>query len=216
MAKRLISLLLVLIMTISLAACGNNDTPGNTDDTNQQGSQSGTADTSNNNDKPDTNNNVELSQVLTFMGYNIPYPGDASKNPSDYGNLVGDSNYILIIEAPSIAGKVLDVTNISDAPAACEEYIAHTLEHKMRSVFDDGSTTQKITNSTEKNYNGINMLLTEGTLTNDRNGTTVEFSAIYLLAGDNGNLPVYIVGVPMNNDFNVADIVEAVAQNIKK
>ena len=86
----------------------------------------------------------------------------------------------------------------------------------MRSVFDDGSTTQKITNSTEKNYNGINMLLTEGTLTNDRNGTTVEFSAIYLLAGDNGNLPVYIVGVPMNNDFNVADMVEAVAQNIKK
>lgn len=217
MAKKLISLLLVFIMAISFVACGNNETPDNPDNTNQQGfSQAGTTDSSGDNDTTNTNDKVELSQTLTFMGYNISYPGDASKNPSDYGNLVGDSNYILIIEAPSIAGKVVDVKNISDAPAACEEYIAHTLEHKMRSVFDDGSTTQKITMSNEQTYNGINMLMTEGTITNDRNGTSVEFSAIYLLAGDNGNLPVYIVGVPMSDGFDVASIVEAVAQNIKK
>lgn len=217
MAKRLISLLLVFIMTISLVACGNDDTPDNQDQTNQQGSsQVDTTDNSSDNDTSNTSDKIELSQTLTFMGYNISYPGDVSKNPSDYGNLVGDANYILIVEAPSIAGKVLDVTNISDAPTACEEYIAHTLEHKMRSVFDDGSTTQKITKSSEQTYNGINMLLTEGTFTNDRNGTTIEFSAIYLLAGDNGNLPVYIVGVPMSDGYDVASIVEAVAQNIKK
>lgn len=217
MAKRLITLLVVFIMAISLAACGNSETPDNPGNTNQQGSsQGGTTDSTVNHDKTNTNDKVELSQTLTFMGYNISYQGDARKEPSDYGNLVGDSNYVLIIEAPAIAGKVLDVTNISDAPAACEEYLAHTLEHTMRSVFDYGSTTQKITKSSEQTYNGINMLMTEGTLTNDRNGTTVEFSAIYLLSGDNGNHPVYIVGIPMSDGFDVDSIVEAVAQNIKK
>ncbi len=216
MVKKIISLLLVMILVFALSACGNNEVPDDTNDTEQQGSQSENEDNTNEDDKSDTNAKVDLSQTLTFMGYNISYPEDASTNPSDYGNLVGDSNYILIVEAPSIAGKVFDVTDISDAPVVCEEYVAHTLEHKMRSIFDDDSTSQKVNKTTEVTYNGIKMLLTEGTFTNDRNGTSVDFSAIYLLAGDKGNVPVYIIGVPMNDGFDVDNIVKTVAQNIKK
>lgn len=216
MIKRIISLLMVAVLAFALVACGNSDVPEGTDNTHQQGTQSGIVDNSNENDKTDHNTKVDLSQTLTFMGYSISYPGDAGKNASDYGNIVGDSNYCLVVEAPSIAGKMIDVKDINDAPSLCEEYVMHTLEHKIRSLFDYDSTTQEIIKATEVTYNDVEMLLVEGTFTNDRNNSSTKFSAIYLLAGDNGNLPVYIVGISMEENYDVSGIVEAVAQNIKK
>ncbi len=217
MTKRIISVLLIIMMVFALVACGSDNNASDTTATNQQGSQSGS---SNNNDETkDTDEssvNADMANVLEFMSYNIYYPTDAMKNPSDYGNLVGDSNYIIVVEAPSIAGIIHEVDDIADAPEVCEEYITHTLESKMRSKFDNGNTTQNITKTTKKTYNGIDMLLVEGTFVNDLDGTTYEYYAIYLLAGDNGNHPVYLVGIPMVDGYDVASIVEEVAKNIKK
>lgn len=215
--KKVMALFIAIVMMLSLIACGDKTLDNPVTDSRQTNPQSNTEGSeSSNGATNESDTNVELNQTLTFMGYNIFYPGEEGSNSSDYGNLVGDSNYVLIVEAPSTAGIILEVTDLSDAPAVCEEYITHTLEHTMRSVFDTDSTSQKIEESAEVTYNGIEMLMTEGTFTNDRNGTTKKFSAIYLLAGENGNLPVYIVGIPMSDGYDVAGIVEAVAQNIKK
>ena len=217
MLKKIISLLLVFVLALSLVACGNNDsnvdTPNTTDG---QNTQTSSGDNSSGDKNVGDTANVDLSQTFTFMGYNIAYPSDASKNSSDYGNLIGTSDYCLVVEAPSTAGIILEASSIDEAPSMCEEYVFDTLEHKVRSLFDFDSTSQNIKTSTEVTYNGIKMLMVSGSFTNESTKAEVDFSAIYLLAGDNGNIPVYIVGVPMVENYDVSEIVETIAKNIKK
>lgn len=217
MFKKIISLLVVFAFIPSLVACGNNnlyvDTPNTPDEQNTQTSR---GDNFSEEKKDNDSANMDLSQTYTFMGYNIAYPSDANDRDSDYGSLIGTSDYCLVVEAPSTAGIMLEINNINDAPSMCEKYIFETLEHKVRSLFDFDSTSQNIKDSTVITYNGIEMLMVKGTFTNEEKKREVDFSAIYLLAGDNGNLPVYIVGIPMTENYDVSKIVEAIAKNIKK
>lgn len=217
MFKKIISMLVVFAFIPSLVACGNNnlyvDTPNTPDEQNTQTSR---GDNFSEEKKDNDSANMDLSQTYTFMGYNIAYPSDANDRDSDYGSLIGTSDYCLVVEAPSTAGIMLEINNINDAPSMCEKYIFETLEHKVRSLFDFDSTSQNIKDSTVITYNGIEMLMVKGTFTNEEKKREVDFSAIYLLAGDNGNLPVYIVGIPMTENYDVSKIVEAIAKNIKK
>lgn len=217
MFKKIILLLVVFAFIPSLVACGNNnlyvDTPNTPDEQNTQTSR---GDNFSEGKKDNDPANVDLSQTYTFMGYNIAYPSDANDSDSDYGSLIGTSDYCLVVEAPSTAGIMLETNNINDAPSMCEKYIFKTLEHDVRSLFDFDSTSQNIKDSTVITYNGIEMLMVKGTFTNEEKKREVDFSAIYLLAGDNGNLPVYIVGIPMTENYDVSKIVEAIAKNIKK
>ena len=217
MFKKIISLLLVFAFIPSLVACGNNnlyvDTPNTPDEQNTQTSR---GDNFSEGKKDNDSANVDLSQTYTFMGYNIACPSDVNDRESDYGSLIGTSDYCLVVEAPSTAGIMLETNNINDAPSMCEKYIFKTLEHKVRSLFDFDSTSQNIKDSTVITYNGIEMLMVKGTFTNEEKKREVDFSAIYLLAGDNGNLPVYIVGIPMTENYDVSKIVDAIAKNIKK
>lgn len=217
MFKKIILLLLVFAFIPSLVACGNNnlyvDAPNTPDEQNTQTSR---GDNFSEGKKDNDSANVDLSQTYTFMGYNIAYPSDANDSDSDYGSLIGTSDYCLVVEAPSTAGIMLETNNINDAPSMCEKYIFETLEHDVRSLFDFDSTSQNIKDSTVITYNGIEMLMVKGTFTNEEKKREVDFSAIYLLAGDNGNLPVYIVGIPMTENYDVSKIVDAIAKNIKK
>lgn len=214
MGKRIIALVLAFVLMLAMSACSGNSDPVNT----------GSNETSGNNQtestgKPDNNegdSKIELSQSLMFAGYNIYYPVDASKNSSDYGNLLGNEKYCLLVEAPSTAGVVLNTTKLSEAPGLCEQYVFETLEHKVRSLFDFDSTTQSTTSSEEVTYNGVKMLLIDGEFTNTKTSKKITYSAIYLLAGDSNNIPVYIVGVPMTDGENVTAIVKAMAQKISK
>lgn len=217
MFKKIILLLVVFAFIPSLVACGNNnlyvDAPNTPDEQNTQTSR---GDNFSEGEKDNDSANVDLSQTYTFMGYNIAYPLDANDSDSDYGSLIGTSDYCLVVEAPSTAGIMLETNNINDAPSMCEKYIFETLEHDVRSLFDFDSTSQNIKDSTVITYNGIEMLMVKGTFTNEEKEREVDFSAIYLLAGDNGNLPVYIVGIPMTENYDVSKIVDAIAKNIKK
>lgn len=217
MFKKIILLLVVFAFIPSLVACGNNnlyvDAPNTPDEQNTQTSR---GDNFSEGEKDNDSANVDLSQTYTFMGYNIAYPSDANDSDSDYGSLIGTSDYCLVVEAPSTAGIMLETNNINDAPSMCEKYIFETLEHDVRSLFDFDSTSQNIKDSTVITYNGIEMLMVKGTFTNEEKEREVDFSAIYLLAGDNGNLPVYIVGIPMTENYDVSKIVDAIAKNIKK
>ena len=217
MFKKIGFLVLFFIFTLSLVACGNNnlyvDTPNTPDEQNTQTSR---GDNFSEGEKDNDSANVDLSQTYTFMGYNIACPSDVRDRESDYGSLIGTSDYCLVVEAPSTAGIMLETNNINDAPSMCEKYIFKTLEHDVRSLFDFDSTSQNIKDSTVITYNGIEMLMVKGTFTNEEKKREVDFSAIYLLAGDNGNRPVYIVGIPMTENYDVSKIVETIAKNIKK
>lgn len=217
MLKKIISLLLVFVLMLSLAACGKNDS--NVDTSNMadvQNTQTGKGNNFSEREKDNDSVNMDLSQTYTFMGYNIACPSDVRDRDSDYGSLIGTSDYCLVVEAPSTAGIMLEINNINDAPSICEKYIFKTLEHDIRSLFDFDSTSQNIKDSTVITYNGIEMLMVKGIFINEEKKTEVDFSAIYLLAGENGNRPVYIVGIPMTENYDVSKIVEAIAKNIKK
>lgn len=217
MFKKIISLLLVFAFIPSLVACGNNNSYVDTSNTpDEQNTQTSRGDNFSEGKKDNDSVNMDLSQTYTFMGYNIACPSDVRDRESDYGSLIGTSDYCLVVEAPSTAGIMLETNNINDAPSMCEKYIFKTLEHDVRSLFDFDSTSQNIKDSTVITYNGIEMLMVKGTFTNEEKKREVDFSAIYLLAGDNGNRPVYIVGIPMTENYDVSKIVEAIAKNIKK
>lgn len=203
--KKILLSILCAIMIVGVAGCGNSN---NTDLTENN---------DNLNNSENQNSKNDFSNKLTFMGYDISYPSDAGKNSSDYGNLLGTSEYIVIVEAPSTAGILKEVSNINDAPKVVEEYVLSTLEHKVRSLFNFDSTeqiTEKITKTTK---NGIEMLRAEGVFKNTRDNTEVEFVAYYLLAGDNGNMPVYLVGIPMKDSpISINDIMDEMSSHITK
>ena len=209
MFRKIGFLVLIFIFTLSFVACGNNTIS-------EHNSKTDNGDKSSDEKKDKESVNVDLPQIYTFMGYNIAYPSDVNDSDSDYGSLIGTSDYCLVVEAPSTAGIMLEINDINDAPSMCEKYIFETLEHDVRSLFDFDSTSQNIKDSTVITYNGIEMLMVKGTFTNEEKKKDVDFSAIYLLAGDNGNLPVYIVGIPMTENYDVSEIVETIAKNIKK
>lgn len=209
MFRKIGFLVLIFIFTLSFVACGNNTISGHN-------SKTDSSDNFSDGEKDKESVNVGLPQIYTFMGYNIACPSDVNDRDSDYGSLIGTSDYCLVVEAPSTAGIMLEINNINDAPSMCEKYIFETLEHKVRSLFDFDSTSQNIKDSTVITYNGIEMLMVKGTFTNEEKKREVDFSAIYLLSGDNGTLPVYIIGIPMDENYDVSGIVETIAKNIKK
>jgi len=83
-------------------------------------------------------------------------------------------------------------------------------------IFTHGNTTQTVDKSSQVTYNGIDMLLVEGTFINEYKQTTTAYSAIYLLTGENGKYPVYIIGIPIKDGIDVSDTIKSIAENITK
>ena len=207
MFKKIVSALMVAVLASSLVACGTDNT-SYVEATNPKSSQSQASE--NSDTKEDSKSKVELSHQMTFMGYDIAYTArDGSTHTvSTCGKIVGDTEYAIIIEAPSTIGEFIEVQDINDAPELCQEFLFETLEHECRSFFNYDSTTQEITSKEEATYNDVNMLLVEGTFTNTAENKVVPYSAIYLLSGDNGNLPVYLIAIPMVEGYDVSESVE--------
>ncbi len=214
--KKIIALLLVTVMIFTLAACGNKDIPAETDNNTTQNSQPGENQESSLQDKVNENKDIVLEASFKFMGFSIPYPAECSKNNADYGYWFGSSQYALFAEAPATAGIFDEVEKLSDVPAALESYICKALENKLHTLYTLNKTVQKIETATEVTYNGVNMLYTKGTLTNTETNKVTDFAAIYLLAGDEGNLPAYILGVPTSDGYDISILVEAMAKKISK
>lgn len=207
MKKKLLLSLICGILMLSIATgCDNKENNLNNEYNNN-----------NVNNSENENDKTKFSNKLTFMGYNIGYPSDAQKNSSDYGNLIGTNEYVVIIEAPSTAGIINEVSDISDTPAKVEQYILETLEHKVRSLFNFDSTKQIIKKTSKTNKNGVEMLRAEGKFINTKDNTEIEFVAYYLLAGDNGNMPVYLVGIPMKDStISIDKIMDEMSTHITK
>ena len=205
MLKKIISFLMVAILAFTLVAC-----EGNSGDTNSKSAQS---EQKKNTYQPDVN----LEHKMFFSDYEINYPGEGTQKTTLYGKYVEASDYSVLIEAPSMLGDYVKAEDINDAPTVCEEYVTNTLEEKFNSMFTPDSTTQEIKNKEEVTYNGIDMLIVDGTFTNTADDKTYDFSAVYFLKGVSNNLPVYIVAVPTVDGCDVSVVIDKMAkEGIKK
>lgn len=175
------------------------------------------------NNNIETNNSEsskEFSYSMKFMGYNIPCKSKPTILDSryvrdvDYGYFLGFDDFIVVVGAPSIAGIMLNLNNIEEAPSKTNEYLFKTLEHEMRSKFDFDTTTNTISKQEIKTINGISMLRTAGTLNNSDNNTSYEYVAYYLMVK---NRPIYFVGIPDNNaNKSVSEFMDNYAKSITK
>lgn len=203
--KKLLSLLCVVLLLGLATGCGNsNNSNLNENDNSDNNSQI-------------QNSNINFSNTLTFVGYNISYPSDASIATEDYGKIIGTNDYVVFVGAPAVAGIMLDVKDVSEAPELCKDYVIERLEGRIRSLFNHDSTEQIIKKSSKTTENGVEMFRTEGVFKNTRNNTEVEFVSYYFLAGDNGNMPVYLVGIPMKDStISIKNIMDEMSSHITK
>ena len=177
----------------------------------------------NNNSTTNNSNNSETSKEFTcsmkFMGYNIPCNHESTSDSShfnnvDYGYLLGFDDFMVVVGAPSIAGIRLNLNNIEEAPTKTNEYLFHTLEHTVRTMFHYDTTTNTISKQEIKTINGINMLRTIGTLNNSYNNMSYEYVAYYLMVENN---PVYFLALPWQNTTkSVSNFMDNYAENITK
>jgi len=215
MYKKIIALLLVLVLAVALVACGNNNTSDDPNN-NSQNTQAGDVENENNNNNKENNDKgkTNLSQTLTFMGYKIGYPEGVSMSNSDYGQTFRfNSEIAVLIEAPSVAGVMLDVKSLDDVVSTSEEYVVKTFENTVRELFSFGATTQNVARSEKKTINGIEMLRVEGEFSNTAKNTTIAYVGYYFLLDTD---PVYIVGVPMNENASADEFIDQIANSIKK
>ena len=215
MIKKIVTSVLVVVLVFAFAACGDSESPqkpegsGSKDSPNsniESRQDSGTEDVGGKTNSDDEME--EFSETLTFMGYNFNYPASFFLDHYMYGHTLNNGKLFILLEAPSIAGVLLDVADINDVATICEEYVIKTLETSVRLLFNFDDTTQTITNSEIKTINDIEMLRVEGFFTNTRQDTEIPFVGYYFLADA---YPVYFVGVSINEDVTVDAFIDEFA-----
>lgn len=207
MLKKIFNFILATILIVSCAACSNNKTPQSSEELTTGNTQITATEQVDNKD-------IKLSQTLTFMGFEFAYPEGINLSNSDYGQTFRyNSEIAVLIEAPSVAGIMLEVTDINDVATASEEYVVKTLENTVRELFNFDATTQSISDSKIINVNEIEMLRVEGAFMNTAKSSNVDFVGYYFLLDSD---PIYIIGVPMNDNISVDTFIDNLAVNIKK
>lgn len=217
MKKKVLATMLFVLMVFGLAACGDSESPQNSD---ESGVESGwnadsesSPDSENENVEGETNDGDEtgaFSETLTFMGFNLRYPEGIKPLIYKYGYILRyNTDITVMVEAPATAAVWLDVADIHDTAAAVEECVIETLEEKVDEIFDRDATTQTITNSEIKTINDIEMLRVEGFFTNTNENVDAPFVGYYFLV--DANVPVYFIGVSLNENASVDSFMDEFA-----
>lgn len=214
--KKIFTLILAGLLIFALAACDTEETPVQSSDDAVVEDVDVNDDESSENDATASNEqDISYDQSMDFNGYKIGYPDGAITNISDYGELMDYEEFVLVIEAPSTVGIMLDVASVEDAPSVCEEYLMNTLEGRIRKLFDYDKTVQEIVKSEVVDNNGIEMLRTEGMLKNTYENTETEYVGYYFMS--NSGYPIYMIGFSIEEtDASVAEFVDGIAENITK
>ena len=216
MKKKILAIMLSVIMVFVFAACGDSESP-------QKSEGSGSKDSPNSNieSRQDsgtevvggkTNSDDEMekfSETLTFMGFNFNYPQSVNVQDYTYGYTFRyNTDICVLLEAPSKAGVLMDITDINDTVTASEQYVFKTLESRTAELFDVGTTIQTVTNSEVKTINDIEMLRVEGFFTNTWHEIDVPYVGYYFLMDTD---PIYFVAVSINEDVTVDAFIDEFA-----
>jgi len=213
MRKRLFILFILTSIMTMFIACGNNAQQNEGDiGSSNKNSESELDDRNEDLDDDKTN----YSQSFMFMGYNFYYSDNIDMSTTNYGKILGDEECVVIVEAPSEAGIVLELNDVNDVPNACQEYLFNTLEGTIRSLFQFDKTEQVIETSSVVTINGIKMLRVEGVFNNVEDNTSVPYVGCYFLGGPDNNRPLYAVGVAMDETADVESFMDEFAKQIKK
>ena len=216
MKKKILAIMLSVIMVFVFAACGDSESPQKSEGSNSKDNRnsnienrqdSGTEDAGGKTSSDDEME--EFSETLTFMGYNFNYPPSVNLVHSDYGQTFRyNKNIAVLLEAPSVAGVLMDITDINDAATASEKYVIETFETSVRELFNFDDTTQTIMNSEVKTINEIEMLRVEGFFANTRQDTEIPFVGYYFLMDTD---PIYFVAVSLNENVTVDAFIDEFA-----
>lgn len=178
----------------------------------------------NQNNQPEMSDGIqEGTKDEKFMGYQFQYPESAELQISGNGYFFKHHDDIAtLIQAP--ADTILfsqNLTDLEEAPAACEQYVCEGLETSVSELFDPDATTQTITASELRTVNGIEMLRVEGFFTNTQQGKDVEFVGYYFFtevtpAFQTFSTPYYVIGIPLNDEADAASFIDEFAEGLTK
>lgn len=178
----------------------------------------------NQNNQPEMSDEIqEGTKDEKFMGYQFQYPESVELQLSGNGYFFKyHEDIATLIQAP--ADTILFSQNLSDleeAPAACEQYVCEGLETSVSELFDPDATTQTITASELRTVNGIEMLRVEGFFTNTQQGKDVEFVGYYFFseitpAFQTFSTPYYVIGIPLNDEADAASFIDEFAEGLTK
>ena len=166
---------------------------------------------------------VEGKKAELLMGYQFQYPESVEPEADGEGySFRYHENIAVLVQVPVDSFLFTqNLTDLEDAPAASEQYVFEELETSVSELFDPDATTQTITASEIKTVNGIEMLRVEGFFTNTRKSSDVEFVGYYFFteitpALTTFNTPFYVIGVPLDDEADVASFIDEFAEGITK
>ena len=178
----------------------------------------------NQNNQPEMSDEIqESTKDEKFMGYQFQYPESAELQLSGNGYFFKHHEDIAtLVQVPADTFLFTqNITDLEEAPSACEQYVCEALETSISELFDPDATTQTITASELRTINGIEMLRVEGFFTNTQQGKDVEFVGYYFFteitpAFQTFSTPYYVIGIPLNDEADAASFIDGFAEGLTK
>lgn len=213
--KKVLSLLIVLLMCVSLVACGSNEDTPSTDDQNST-IQSGQQNSDTKDDEKQYEADASLSGVVRINLDNVQYCVDApSKQIYNRGPMfVNMENYFVIYdqykEPSSMLNYDVDISKITDASNVIEGMEKQFINACEEGFINADEYAFSITKKEDKTINGYKMSRFEGTFelkyeidNPDVDYTSTTFTGYSLIKG---GCPVYFVVVDVPSAGGVDDV----------
>lgn len=166
---------------------------------------------------------MEGKKQKVFMGYHFQYPESAEVEVSSDGySLRYQTNIAAVVQVPvDVFLFSQDLTDLNDAISASEKYVIAELSASVSELFDPDTTSQTITSRESRTINGIEMLRVEGYFTNTKKDHDVGFVGYYFFtevtpAFRTFNNPYYVIGIPLDDEADVASFIDEFAEGITK
>lgn len=216
--KKILLFMCVLVMVVSLAACGDN-TPDIADSTPNTTNQS-----TSNQDKNETNvssNNVsdKFEKTFDFYGYSVAYADDCSSRERTGGTTVTrNADFWIVYSTPAIFGEEFTVDGLEGIAEKCSNAVKQSVQ-TLQQYFDSSQTTEvSVSKEETKTIAGTEALRVEGVFKNTRDNTSVEYIGYYMTTNIGGSdYPIYIIGLPGEADINVlAEYLDESVKHISK
>lgn len=216
--KKILLFMCVLVMVVSLAACGEStpDIPDSTPSTNGQSTS--------NQDKNETiasSNNVsdKFEKTFDFYGYSVAYADDCSSSERTGGiTVTRNADFWIVYSTPALFGEEFTVDGLEGIAEKCSNAVKQSVQ-SLQQYFDGSESTEvSVSNEVTKTIAGTDALRVEGVFKNTTDNTSVEYIGYYMTTNIGGSdYPIYIIGLPVEADINVlAEYLDESVKHISK